>query len=290
MRISFKRTCCCMLICMMVWGSAHFALADQVLAQEMYFAHAESVSGLFEVPGVDEKVRYYAQNDALWADFTYEQKKSTKWRPFRDSACSPCSLAMAVARLVPDEELLKIADYAKTSYSLCSCSINKGACERHLFRYMLTSERDFVRFLPLVLADFATGNNIWGVNSRSENAGTGTGYIAKVCEVYGLEHTFTDKYQDALDALKDENKAVFALAASGGCFTNVGHYVYLAHADDEKLYVLDPLCRETYEHCKYYSRLTILQPGLVSLNHESVSAARFSNFIILSRIDEIKNQ
>ncbi len=283
MRISMKRTCCFFMICMMFLGSAHFALADQYLAQEKYFAHQESPSGLFQVPGVDEPVRYYAQNDDLWASCTYERKKSTKWRPFRDSGCSPTSLAMAVARLVPEEELMKINDYAKRPYSLCNCSINSAACERHLSRYVLTSEQDFVRFLPLVLGDFATGNNQWDVCSRSDNAGTGTGYIDKVCKVYGLEYEFVSKYDAALEALKKEDHAVFALSGSGGMFTNVGHYIYLAHADEEKLYVLDPLCRTSYEHCKYGRKLEIIQPGLVAMKHTDAVHAHFSNFIILKK-------
>lgn len=281
MRISIKRTCCFMLVCMMVWGSAHFALADQYMAQEMVFAHAESLSGMVEVPGLDEPIRYYAQNDALWTDLVYERLNSSKRRPFRDSGCSPSSLAMAIARLVPEEELIKISEYCKYPYSLCECSINEKACRRHSGRYYLTTERDYVRFLPLVLADFATGNNTWGVCSRSDNSGTGTGYIGKVCQVYGLEYCFSTNYQDAIDAVNTEGCAVFALASGGGCFTNEGHYIYFAHADEEKLYVLDPLARSTYEHCNRGSYLDILQPGLVTIYHESKFAALYSNYVII---------
>ena len=165
------------------------------------------------------------------------------------------------------------------------CSINNGACARHRGRYAITSQRDYERFLPLILADFACGNNTFGVYSRSAAQGTATGYIPKVCKVYGLECTFTNDYQEALQAISNENQAVIALASSGGCFTNNGHYVFLAHVDEERLYVLDSLCRTEYK-TNNAEKLTILQPGLVSINHPDVRYARFSNYIILTKISE----
>lgn len=282
MRI-FPKVTCWAILCVLLWGSAHFAFADQHLNVEAAFSRPESVSGMVNIPGMETPVRYYAQNDALWESLTYERKDSKKRRPFRDSGCGPTALAMALSALVPENEISLISEYAKTPYSLCICSLNEGQCDRHSARYILTSQRDYVRFLPLVLGDFATGNNVFQVYSRSETvAGTSTGYIDKVCQIYGLEYRFTYDYQEALAALENEHEAVFALAGKGGCFTNVGHYVYLAHADDEMLYVLDPLCREEYKTNKS-SRLTILQPGLVSLEHDAISAANFSNYIILTK-------
>lgn len=283
MRISFKRTCCCMLICMMVWGSAHFAFADQYMAQEMVFAKEESLSGMMNVPGLQEPIRYYAQNDELWRNLVYERKNSSKWRPFRDSGCSPTAFAMAITRLLPDEELRKISEYSNYPYSLCECSVNQKACYRHKGRYMLTTDRDYVRFLPLVLADFATGNNTWNVCSRSDSSGTASGYIEYVCKVYGLDFRTTKDYQEAIDAVKTEGCSVFALASSGGCFTNEGHYIYLANADDEVLYVLDPLARSSYEQCNWGYQLTVIQPGLVHIRHDKKYFARYSYFVILSK-------
>ncbi len=282
MRI-FPKLTCWLILCVLLWGSAHFAYADQQLNVEARFSRKESVSGLVKIPGTEKLVRYYAQNDELWTDLVYERKDSKKRRPFRDSGCGPTAFAMAICALVPESDIPLIGQYAKTPYSLCACSINDVQCDRHKARYLITSKRDYVRFLPLILGDFATGNNTFQVYSRSETvAGTSTGYIDKVCRIYGLEYSFTYHYQDALDALEDENKAVFALAGKGGCFTSVGHYVYLAHADESELYVLDPLCREVYKTNKA-SKLKILTPGLVTLKHTDVEAAQFSNFIILSK-------
>lgn len=281
MRIPFKRTCCFML-CLLLWGSALFVSADQVLSAERFYARQESVSGLVNVPGVEEPMRYYAQNDALWENLVYERKGVKKVRPFKDSGCSPSALAMAVCHLIPDEELSQISQYARKEYSLCICAINEDICDRHRGRYVITSQRDYVRFLPLILADFACGNNTFGVYSRSAAQGTGTAYIQKVCEVYGLECRFTYSYDEALTAIANENQAVMALAGAGGCFTNNGHYLFLANADEERLYVLDSLCREQYKTNKA-SVIEIIQPGVVSLLHKDVRHAQFSNFVILTK-------
>lgn len=280
---TFLKLTCWMLICVLLFGSAHFALADQMLDVEREFAKQESHSGLVDIPGMDEPVRYYAQNDELWQHLVYERKESKKRRPFRDSGCGPTAFAMALNALVDNDQLVLLGEYAKRPYSLCTCSLNDALCDRHSARYEITSVRDYVRFLPLILGDFAAGNNIFGVYSRSETvAGTSTGYIDKVCEIFDLEYRFTYDYQEAVAALKDEHASVFALAGNGGCFTTVGHYVYLAHADDQFLYVLDPLARENYK-TNHASKLNIITPGLVSLRHEDVTFAQFSNFIIITK-------
>lgn len=281
MRISPKRTCCMLLCMVLLWGDALFACADQYLDSERYFAGNESASGWIQVPGVDEPMRYYAQNDTLWENLIYEKKGVEKVRPFRDSGCGPSALAMAIRKLVDADKLPLIGEYASTPYTLCECAINKALCARHRGRYTITSQRDYERFLPLILADFACGNNTFGVYSRSAAQGTAIGYIPKVCQVYGLECTVTSSFDDAMAAIKNENQTVIALAGTGGCFTNTGHYVFIAHADEEKLYFLDSLCRTEY-NTNHANKLTIIQPGLVTLKFDDLRFARFSNYIILT--------
>ena len=81
-----------------------------------------------------------------------------------------------------------------------------------------------------------------------------------------------------MEALRSGD-AVVASAGKGGAFTNTGHYLVLAHVDDEKLYFLDPLYRETYQ-TKQAKKLEIIQPGLVALTHENVSAAYLGGYFI----------
>ena len=280
MRGFFKRIALLLCICVLWAGNARVCLADNFTLMEAFFTAPEQYSGLMEVPGKGP-MRYYAQNDPLWGALTYENEDTQTRRPFRDSGCSPAAAAMAVAALVPEDELCAISGYAKKEYSLCSCSINQARCNHRHSRYVLTSQRDFVRFLPLIFGDFATGNNTLGTYSRSAAAGTGTGYLKGIAQVYGLTMTITSDYEAACAALR-EGGAVVALAARNGVFTNTGHYVLLAHLDEERLYILDPLLREEYK-TNQSSKLEIIQPGLVALTHANVSSAKFSNFIIFQK-------
>jgi len=247
---------------------------------EAFFSKPEEYSGMLYVPGKGE-MRYYAQNDPLWKGLCYEREDSQQRRPFRDSGCSPSSVAMAIASLIPEEDIPLIAEYAKKDYSLCPCSLNQARCNKAHRRYYLTSQRDYIRFLPLILGDFATGNNTFGVYSRATGVGTATNYIRYVAQAYGLQLTVTSDFQEACQAISN-GCAVVSLAAKGGAFTNTGHYVFLAHVDEEKLYILDPMLREVYK-TNYASRLEIIEPGLVALELDEIWAAQFGSFFILSK-------
>jgi len=280
MRDFLKKMTLLLCTCVFLMKSAHVCFADSLALVEAFFSNPEEYSGMIFVPGKGE-MRYYAQNDPLWGALCYERENSQQRRPFRDSGCSPSSAAMAIAYLVPEEEIPSIAAYAKKDYSLCPCSLNQVRCNKAHRRYYLTSQRDYHRFLPLILGDFATGNNTFGVYSRAESAGTATNYIRYVAQVYGLQLTVTADFQEACQAIQS-GSAVMSLAGMGGAFTNAGHYVFLAHVDEEKLYVLDPLRREEY-NTNYASRLEIIEPGLVALELDEIWAAQFGNFFILSK-------
>ncbi len=272
-----------MLLCMCVFlaVSAHASFADEMTLTEAFFTRPEQYSGLVEVPGKG-KMRYYAQNDPLWGGLAYERAETPSARPFRDGGCGPTAGAMAVANLLPEEELSRIAAAARQEYSLCPCSLNKGKCNHHHARYVLTSQRDFVRFLPLVFGDFATGNNQSGVHSRGESQGTGTGFLYEIAKVYGVTITATADYNEAIQALLNGD-TVIGHASRGGALTNTGHYLLLAHIDTERLYILDPLCRTDYAGYAEGKKVEIIQPGLIAFTHENVKVANMGMFMIFHR-------
>lgn len=280
MRNTIKRWSLLLCVCVLLMGSVPVSLADGLTQTEAYFSQPEEYSGMVEVPGRG-LMRYYAQNDPLWASLIYERYDSTLWRPFRDSGCCPTAAAMAVALLVPEERLSEVAAHAKQEYSLCPCSLNKAKCYNHHERYVLTTERDFVRFLPLVFGDFALGNNIYNACSRAEFiAGTSPAYLYCVAPIYGLKLTMVSSYTEALNAL-EAGYGVVATAGGGGAFTNTGHYVFLAHADAERVYIMDPLARSEYK-TNNGKKIEIIQPGLVSMTHDNVRYASFTSFLIFS--------
>lgn len=269
----------CMCVILMV--GAHASFADDLTLTEAFFTQPETYSGMVEVPGKG-MMRYYAQNDPLWGALTYERPEGAASRPFRDGGCGPTAGAMAVANLIPEEELSRIAPAAKQEYSLCPCSLNKAKCRHHHARYVLTSQRDFTRFLPLVFGDFATGNNAAGVHSRSNAKGTGTGFLYEIAKFYGVTITATASYDDAIRAL-ESGDTVVGHASRGGALTNTGHYVLLAHIDSKRLYILDPLCRTDYSGYTGGRKIEILQPGLIALTHENFGVANIGTFMIFHR-------
>ncbi len=254
---------------------------DELTLTEAWFGKQESVSGWKTVPGRGE-TRYYAQNDELWQDLTYESDSSTKLRPFGDGGCNPTALAMAVRSLLTQEELPMIASDMLRPFSMCRCSLNKAKCGYGHARYYLTTPTDYERFLPLVFADYACGNNRSGVASRNEGKGTVGAYMKYVCAAYGLTlETVTDA-KEGLAAVREEGKAVVAYCSSGGAFTTVGHYVFLAWWDEENVYFLDPLCRSEYK-TNHARHMHILEAGLVYMGYDEIRYAGISSYIIVSR-------
>lgn len=267
------------LICLLAAGPVHDGRAETVVADAAeYFAQPEGYSYPVDLPNMMQ-MRYYAQNDPLWNRIVYEAKGSAKYRPFGDGGCCPTSLAIALMRLVPAEQLPIIGEYAKTPYSFCPHSINEFFCSERCDRFVPTTAEDYERLLPLVLADFAMGNNIYNKIGRTEDKGTDIGYMRYVAKIYGLQLSTRHTYEEALAALA-EDAVVIAYCYKGSAFTNGGHYVTLVHADDEYVYVLDPYRRETYE-TENSEILHIYDPGVVTVRHEDIRYAKFENLIII---------
>ena len=281
MRALFLRIAAFLCMCVFLLGNAHVSFADDLTYTEAYFTQKEGYSGIIDVPGKGP-MRYYAQNDPLWQDLAYERSETQNRRPFGDGGCGPTAGAMAIANLVPEAELSRIAQYAKKEYTICPCSITKEKCiHTYHARYVLTSQRDFVRFLPLVMGDFAIGNNTFGVYGRGADKGTNSGFLYQVAQAYGLTVTATTDKNAAFQALQ-QGCTVVGHAARGGAFTNTGHYVLIAHTDADKVYVLDPLARDAYK-TNQSKILEIIQPGLVAIRHSDYAATGIGSYMIFSR-------
>ena len=257
---------------------------DGMAYTDWFFAGEESPSGYVDVPGWGLQ-RYYAQNDSLWGSLNYETADTEKHRPLRDGGCGPTSAAMAIRALLEPDELMEALDKVLASpVSLCVCSINRQGCGYNHARYPLTSARDCDRFLPLALADMATGNNIFNLHGRTFARGTNMYYISSVVKAMGLDIRNTQDRDEAFRAMK-EGASVFCSSGAGGAFTNVGHYVYLAGYDDERVYFLDPLCRSEYK-TNYANILRIEGNGLVSVRYEDYAKARIYSYYILTRQED----
>lgn len=220
-------------------------------------------SRVIDVPGVGEWY-YYAQNDPRWAKSVYEPLHTEKIRNFGGGGCGPTSLAIALSRQLDAQDMPRILEHKSPSldgYFYCPCSINSYHCSYRHEPIMIATPEAFQENLPLVVGSYATGNNAEKRKYRdSAYAGTNLTLLQDVAEDYGLEYVGTNKWATAYQALQEGYSVITTVGK--GYFTGSSHYMVVAHADEEWIYILDPLMREEYER-DTAGRLEVIEPGLV---------------------------
>lgn len=229
----------------------------------------------------------YGQNDPLWRRMVFEAPGSGKNRPFGDGGCGPTSIAIAIANLVPKQDLPKLDFFAlpeENGYGFCTCCINDRRCDFEHTPYRLTTPDDYLRYLPLAVADFSMGNNIFGVSGRLPSGyGTNMNYLEAICSVYGITVTRAESREQAVEALRRPN--VMAVTCASGHytpFTRNSHFLTLAAADDEYVYVLDPILRDTYADLDTYGIVDFISPGLVRVKIADLDVCHFTPVYLLT--------
>lgn len=257
----------------------------------------DAYSRVIEVPGVGP-VQYYAQNDPDFAGMFYEPRDSQRRRRFEGSACGPTVAAMAIARQVEADGLPELNAHARDvlkGFPFCSCSVNTYLCDDayrrrkgiadpdHIALTPVTPE-EFTRWLPVICASYALGNNDHYLQLRfEEENGTKIELFSALARSYGLAYTGTRDWDVALNALRWGASVITTVTL--GVFSNSSHYLFLAGADDAYLYIMDPEMRDEYgKNRKGY--LEILEPGLVRVRLENVPNIDLYSFYILEQPQE----
>ena len=244
----------------------------------------ESYTKTVEIPGYGEAI-YYAQNDPTWGTMRYEPRQSTTYRKFGASGCGPTALAMAIANLADDEQLsrLLVCPSSEYGFSLCTCSVNQYYCNRSHVQMRIQTLQDLSTYLPVVLGNFATGNNLWGIQSRSTTAGTTTSFFPYVANACSLDFTYSRDFAEMLTALQDGAVVVASTGGSGTPFTGGGHYVTVISMDEEYLYILDPYYKESYRDTDTRHVLEVLEPGVVRAKWSRASDLCLYGFYIIQQ-------
>ena len=247
-----------------------YANAEKVTVTKLEMDQAPTDSGWQNVPGRGEMM-VYAQNDQLWTNMRYETRATGKKRVFGDGGCGPTSVAMAVANLVPKERLADIYGYAKSSlgYTFCECSVNQYFCNKLHAQYQIQTPDEYLRYFPLVMANFATGNNLWGLESRGKSPGTNLGFLKKIAYLYKLELSTTYDNDLALEAVQNGALVIASLGRENP-LTGGGHYVVLASVDNGYLYLLDPYRQAGYEKNDRQHVVETVAPGVARIKLENV--------------------
>lgn len=239
--------------------------------------------------------QYYAQNDPIWMDTIYEGPRAPKQRPFGDGGCAPTALAMVVASMVPQGDLIKLGEqgYKGAPYIMCKESLNELYC--HLFnqnpahqRYYPVTDIDFLHVLPLAIGNYATGNNPQHIKYRvggsieGENGGTSSNLFLPIARLFGLNVGFSYDIEDVYKTIDQGGMAIALCSGGQQAFSNgPGHYVVLVDHDDTFIYVLDPFLREKYPR-DYRKVVLSIEDGVKKVEKEKLRRAGFNRFYLFS--------
>lgn len=169
----------------------------------------------------------------------------------------------------------------KNGFTFCTCSVNQYYCNHTHAQYRLETPAEFKRYLPVAMASFATGNNIWGENSRADGGGTSTAFMKRATEAYGLYFTLTKDRDAALSALEDGAMVVASTGGTSSPFTGGGHYLTLASVYEGKVYILDPYLKTDYSKTDKRHLLTQIEPGLLEADLEDIDELLLYTFYII---------
>lgn len=234
----------------------------------------ETVSGVQDV-GPLGRMMVYAQNDPLWERMRYESGASSKYRNLGGGGCGPLAVAIAIVNLVPRQQLPALRPYAANGVGtlFCSCSVNRYYCNRQHAPYLLETPDEYLRYLPVAIADFAAGNNQWKVKGRyGGTRGTNMTFLKYLCEIYGLRMEVVKRMDPALDMLANQTgRGLVICCALNGPFTSSSHYVVIAGMDETYVYILDPLRREQKEYTQDRRGVVeVLTPGVVRVEKKNL--------------------
>lgn len=268
------------------------------------FVHAQaeesfsSYSRIIDVPNIGP-VQYYAQNDPSWTRMYYEPNPTKYRRRFGEGGCGPTTAAMAIAKQLSADELPALLAHSFGSvkdFPFCSCSVNGEFCDERYRRarygtsdpnhheYTPVSGEDFTQWLPVLCASYAAGNNDHGYQLRKmKENGTEIFLFNALADDYGLAYVGTREWDEALAALRSGASVITTVTQ--GIFTNGSHYLFLAGADDEYLYIMDSDMRAQYRKDKH-AYLEVLEPGLSRIRLENAPDIHMYSFYIISRAQE----
>jgi len=108
-------------------------------------------------------------------------------------------------------------------------------------------------------------------------------YLDAICSVYGISVRNVRSFEAAIPYLRrKDTMAVSCVTGTYSPFTNNSHFLVLAHVDDEYVYVLDPLRRESYAELDTYGVVEVISPGLVRVKLENAYICHFNSISLLT--------
>lgn len=143
-------------------------------------------------------LRYFAQNDPVWATMTYRYPHFENEPRFSGAGCVPSTIANCVVNLLPAEALPAIDRHSwrGEGFPICPCSMNLYDCDGTHDRFRIRQAADFERYFCLGIGAYMSGNN-------SEHAlvcGT-LSMTDELCGIYGLRCERAESMTAAAEAV-----------------------------------------------------------------------------------------
>lgn len=238
------------------------ALANE-LSEEQKLKQSKSYTKVLNVQG-REGILYFAQNSPEWQYLQFSEVDNNKDKFFGQTSCIVTTLSIALANLVPQEELSKIEKISKGPFRVDTISTTKVKGLKPQYRFTIERDEDYLRFFPLVLANWASGNN-----TKSINENQSTFFYKILFDFYGINHVQTKDINESFKAI-DEGGIV--ITSSGGVASPIskrGHYFLMVNYDDEYVYFVDPYVRsKPYPDTKRI--VEKVSDGIIKVKHGNI--------------------
>ena len=197
----------------------------------------------------------FAQNSPDWAKLYMVENRKTN-RRFGEAGCAVTALANATVNSIPTHRLREIVEIMKSPLAFDSVVLARyfGRTEG---RFQPEEDCDFVRYWPVILANYAEGNNL-----KHHHEAQGPSFYPWIFEHFGLRFKATADVRETIGALREGALAVSCSSGQKSPFSTIGHFFTLCAADDEAVYILDSYFRDVYPKDKRHI-LEILEPGVL---------------------------
>ena len=247
----------------------------------------ETASGMKQVWDLGEFM-VYAQNDPIWNRMQYESERNPVYRVFGDGGCGPTAVAIAIANLVDKEELPLIGQHSLNGVGtlMCPCSVNRVYCNHTHAPYLISSAEEFHRYLPVVMGDFAAGNNDAQILSRRVGStGSNMNFLNYLCDLFGITRIDVADFNEGIDQMRGHTgeRIMVCYALFNSPYTNTSHYVVVVGVDEEYFYVLDPLFRDSYAATDERELLEVADKGVTRIRLNQSHYADLTPVYVMER-------
>lgn len=248
------------------------ALAEQT--QEEILKSKESFNKLVEVP-YRGQMKLYAQNSPEWDDMWYDRVNGD-YKYFGNAGCVATAAANAIVNIVENSELENIRKLMSRPFMLDSVAMNINLGKPKRDKFVVEGD-DLVRYFPLAIGQFASGNNSMSIKTLRSNF-----YYKYLFEAFDLRENV---YTDLNEALKELDDRSIIIVSSGGKispFAPIGHYFNIVSQDEEYVYAFDSYFRERYNFDKK-KLIEVIEPGLIRFKKADSDKMALNKLIVVRK-------